>query len=136
MVRVWLALFVWMILVKSWHSSSFSLRILFGKQYYNGPKGGLATFNVLSKPTRIHFNGSEPLLLRLSFYGRGRHNIILTLKDPRAAYITFAIKERFRTLIGANAIQFNVLTLEYYSTFGTLMIAQTMPPSRVTSIID
>jgi hypothetical protein len=80
-------------------------------------------FKVLSKPTRIHFIGSEPLLLRLSYYGRGRYNIILTLKDPRVACITFAIKERFRTLVDANAIQFNVLTLEYYRTFGTLMIA-------------
>lgn len=77
---------------------------------------------MLPKPTRIHFIGSETLLLRLS-YGQGRHNIILTLKDPMVACITFAIKERFRTLVDANAIQFNVLTLEYYRTFGTLMIA-------------
>ena len=49
--------------------------------------------------------------------------ILLTPKDTRVASITFAIKERFCTLVDANAIQFNVLTLEYYRTFSTLMIA-------------
>jgi hypothetical protein len=86
-----------------------------------GQREGWQSFIVLSKPTRIHFIGS--VLLQLSYYWRGRYNIILTLKDPRVACITFAIKERFRTLVDANAIQFNVLTLEYYRTFGTLMIA-------------
>ena len=55
--------------------------------------------------------------------GEGNHDILLTPKDTRVASITFAIKERFRTLVDANAIQFNVLTLEYYRTFSTLMIA-------------
>ena len=55
--------------------------------------------------------------------GEGDYDILLTPKDTRVASITFAIKERFRTLVDANAIQFNVLTLEYYRTFSTLMIA-------------
>ena len=84
---------------------------------------GWQRFKVVTKPTRIHFIDSEPLLLRLSYYGRGRDNIILTLKDPKVASITFAMKERFRTLVDANAIQFSVLTLEYYRTSGTLVVA-------------
>jgi len=123
MVRVWLALFVWMIWWRAGIIPLFLGESYLGSSITMVQRGGWQRFKVLSKPTRIHFISSEPLLLRLSYYGRGRYNIILTLKDPRVACITFAIKERFRTLVDVNAIQFNVLTLKYYRTFGTLMIA-------------
>ena len=59
--------------------------------------------------------------------GEGNHDILLTPKDTRVASITFAIKERFCTLVDANAIQLDFTALEYYCTFGALMITQMLP---------
>jgi hypothetical protein len=51
------------------------------------------------------------------------YDVIPTLNsDPIIANITFAIEERFRTSTDATAIQLGVMTLEYYCTFGALMV--------------